>query len=384
MSDAYQEVIPIGPSRTYTTISAALSGAIYDTGVICYRARPHYKIALKLDAGTHYAHDAFIPEFVSVIGAGRDVSIIDYAPAQTITAPPLQVHRDSHVLDLTVKSISGDGGSNAGQYCIHSDDVRIASWGGTGQRRRLRQRFERLHLITGPLQNTNAFGGGFSSGQVVKMNDMLVTRLNPNADSADMSAHNTAASGSYPTISAQTLPVLWDVEGFRSNNVVGSGIQVISLGSGSSGSVLSVSNCEAQRIAREITTASGHEWTISGVFGGAVSQPTNSTALPNTGFRRRLTNSTGATLAANRLVKRAGDATIAYAGPGDAVLGWLPEAIANGATGDVIISKVIFGAFLSISGAGTSGQFGLAANGQIDFSASTKVGELYSGVARLY
>lgn len=383
MSDAYQEVIQIGSARTYTTIAAALSGAIYDTGVICYRARPHYKIALKLDAGTHYAHDAFIPEFVSLIGAGKDVTTIDYAPAQIITTPPLQVHRDSHVLDLTVKSISGDGGSNAGQYCIHSDDVRIASWGGTGQRRRLRQRFERLHLITGALQNTNALGGGFSSGQVVKMKDIQVTRLNPTANSADMSAHNTAASGSYPTISAQTLPVLWEVEGFRSNNVIGAGIQVVSLGSGSSGSVLSVSNCEAQRISREITTAAEHEWTISGVFAGAINQA-SSAALPNTGFRRRMTNSTGSTLAAGRLVKRSGASTIAYASSGDRVMGWLPDEISNGARGDVVTSRTISSAFLSISGGGAEGEFGLAANGYIDFSATPKVGSVYSGIAEIW
>ncbi len=379
-NDVFHEIIKVGPSRSYTTLRAAVE-ALYSTGTVCWRAHYNNQILIQLDPGTYEATNLVLPDWVSIRGAGRDVTTIEVENSTHYAL--LQAHLDHKIMDLTVQSDTGDGGSWAGEYCIHSDDVGISSWGGANQRRRIRQVYRRLKLIGGAAQNTNLLGGGFSSGQHVITDDIICERLNASANAADLSAHNTAENGSYPGISAQTLPVLWEARKVRASGTVGAGIQVVSLGSGSSGSMLTLDNCEMQRVSRVITTASDHEWTISGVFDGAVSQAT-SADLPDTGFRRRMTNSTGSTLTAGRLVKRTGAATIAYAGPGDRVMGWLPTAISNGGRGDVIVSRRISAAFLSISGSGTEGEFGLAADGQISFAATPKVGSVYSGVAELW
>jgi len=379
--DVYHEVIRVGPTRTYTTLRAAVE-SLYDTGTVCWRSHYNNTILIECDdqPDDYEATNLVVPDFVCIKGPGCDATA-QLVPEDTTHYALLQAHFDTKIMDFTIRSDTGDGGAWAGEYCIHADDTGYQSWGGVGQTRRIRQRFDRLRLIGGPNNNTNLFGGGFSSGQHVVMNDVQTARENASATVADFAAHDTAENASYPDISAQTLPIIWEMRNCRSPNVVGAGVQVISLG-GEGYHRLILDNCDFNLVVQQVTVGSVYHWTIGGVYPGAIRQSGGTgEVFPDTGYSRWMLNSTGATLVAGRFVKRTGDRTIAYAGPGDIVFGWLPANISNGADGTVVMTKAVHHNYIDGGSAG-SGPWGLAANGLIDYAAATKIGETYSSIVR--
>jgi len=93
----------------------------------------------------------------------------------------------------------------------------------------------------------------------------------------------------------------------------------------------------------------------------------------------RMTNSTGATIPKGRFVKRTGASTVALAGPGDTIFGWTYREILNGSTGIVVTSRKVHET--QIEGASSStGAWGLAANGLLDYGAATAVGSTMGSV----
>jgi hypothetical protein len=102
---------------------------------------------------------------------------------------------------------------------------------------------------------------------------------------------------------------------------------------------------------------------------------------PDTGYTRRMLNSTGATIAAGKFVKRTGANTIALADGTDDIYGFVYRSILNGLAGNVVVSKRIHGAY--ITGAAGDGKFGVTA-GLLDYGAATKVGYVCASIVNLY
>lgn len=102
---------------------------------------------------------------------------------------------------------------------------------------------------------------------------------------------------------------------------------------------------------------------------------------PDTGYTRRMLNSTGATISAGRFVKRTGVNTIALASGSDDVFGVVYRDILDGLGGSVITGRQIHRNY--IDSTATDGQFGVTA-GVLDFGASTKRGFIAGGIATLY
>jgi hypothetical protein len=93
----------------------------------------------------------------------------------------------------------------------------------------------------------------------------------------------------------------------------------------------------------------------------------------------RMTNSTGATIPKGRFVKRTGASTVALAGVGDTIYGWTYREILNGLTGIVVTTRQIHQT--QIEGASSStGTWGLAANGLLDYGAATKIGSTMGSI----
>jgi hypothetical protein len=215
------------------------------------------------------------------------------------------------------------------------------------------------------------------------MEDVTCERLNPNATAADLSAHNTVENPTYPTISKQLLPIIWELHNCSSRNLVGAGLQVISLGGDTDANSLILDDCDFEKVAQVVTVGSDYQWKIGGTHAGAIRQSGGSgEVFPDTGKHRWLRNNSGGTLMAGRFVKRTGTRTVAYAGPGEAIYGWLPADIADGADGVVVIGNMIADNYITGASAG-SGQWGLAANGLLDYGAGTKLGSTFGNVVQV-
>ncbi len=102
---------------------------------------------------------------------------------------------------------------------------------------------------------------------------------------------------------------------------------------------------------------------------------------PDTGFVRRVLNSTGSTIAANRFVKLTGTNTIALATGDDDIYGITYRDILNGLGGNVIVGRRVHRNYIDSTAA--DGKFGVT-SGVIDYGAATKKGVMQGGIARLY
>lgn len=102
---------------------------------------------------------------------------------------------------------------------------------------------------------------------------------------------------------------------------------------------------------------------------------------PDTGFTRRMLNSTGATIPAGVFVTRTGARTIALATGDDDVFGWVPRPILNGLSGSVVTAKRVHTSYLS--GASAAGKFGIT-NGLVDYANTNRKGFVIDSVATIY
>lgn len=110
----------------------------------------------------------------------------------------------------------------------------------------------------------------------------------------------------------------------------------------------------------------------------------------DTGYTRRMTNRTGATIPKGRFVARdltfvsgTGNFGIKLAGPDDEIFGWTIRDILNGSSGDVIITKRVHFSYIYNS-TGIVGAWGVNANGEIDGNAEVKKGIINDGFIEIF
>lgn len=133
-------------------------------------------------------------------------------------------------------------------------------------------------------------------------------------------------------------------------------------------------------------TASSNATIIAAINASITSNPVSEKDIqteiyPDTGFTRRMLNSTGATIPAGRFVKRTDAKTIALANGSDDVYGFVYRDILNGKTGNVVTIKKIHTAYLN--SASSNGKFGIT-NGVVDYANTTYKGFVIDGIATLY
>lgn len=94
---------------------------------------------------------------------------------------------------------------------------------------------------------------------------------------------------------------------------------------------------------------------------------------PDTGWKKLAFPAAG-TIPAGRMVKRTGQSTVALAGEGDRIFGWSLTPIVAGAGGYVITQEIVHRYYLPEAVA--DGDFGVDANGLIDYGAAVKIGSV--------
>lgn len=104
---------------------------------------------------------------------------------------------------------------------------------------------------------------------------------------------------------------------------------------------------------------------------------------PDTGTLRQVQNSTGATIPRGVFVKFTGQDTIAVCGAGERPDGWIFRAIPDGAMGTISVGRRIATQYLT-NAASATGEWGVNASGQVDYSASPKLGRTAAGVVEVY
>ncbi|CAN7167675.1 hypothetical protein [Brevundimonas sp. LjRoot202] len=97
----------------------------------------------------------------------------------------------------------------------------------------------------------------------------------------------------------------------------------------------------------------------------------------------RMTNGSGVTIPKGRFVKRTGASTVALAQPGDAIYGWTWRDILNGNVGVIATTRSIHQSYIE-NAASASGQWGLAADGELDFAAVSKVGVVAGSIVDVW
>ena len=386
----FHETVPVGASRTYTTLALAIAG-------LDRPSHPHHSILLKLDeAATDYEADGLVlPQFVSIQGPGMH-AVAGISNANTATTNPvLERHTSSHIWDVRIQSNSGDGTAGSGEYCIHHDPVRNDCWGsdGGGQRWGVMGSMKNVMLVGSANNDANLFGGGFNSGMIELWDNVKSKRLHPNPSSADFSAHDTApeptSAGIYAPNSQQLKPITWRIRDSASPAMVQSSLQVISLNSGAlttglAKNQLVLSGCSFRLVTQTVTVGTAYRWEMSGTHAGAIVQTSGTGEVyPDLGNLRAARNSTGSSIATGRAVKFGSTNTITLCGAGERIDGWTTTAIANGASGFVNVGKSIATQYLDGAAAST-GEWGLNASGQIDYAAATKLGRTSGNIVTVW
>lgn len=133
-------------------------------------------------------------------------------------------------------------------------------------------------------------------------------------------------------------------------------------------------------------TASSNATIIAAINASITTNPVSEKDIqteiyPDTGFTRRMLNSTGATISAGRFVKQTGAKTIALANGTDDIYGFVYRDILNGKTGNVVTVKKIHTAYFN--SAASNGKFGIT-NGVVDYANTTYKGFVIDGIATLY
>jgi len=105
--------------------------------------------------------------------------------------------------------------------------------------------------------------------------------------------------------------------------------------------------------------------------------------FPDTGFSRRVLNSTGSTLTKGCFVRFNAAGTIVAAGVGERPDGWIFRDILNGSSGTVVTTKRIAQEYITGASAST-GEWGLSAGGVIDYGAATKLGRTIGGIVTVW
>lgn len=105
--------------------------------------------------------------------------------------------------------------------------------------------------------------------------------------------------------------------------------------------------------------------------------------VPEAVPRRRMNNDTGSTIPKGRFVKFTGAGTIALCGADERPDGWTHRDILNRDAGYVILTKRVADDYIE-NAAGSTGKWGITASGELDYSATTKLGLTNGGIVTIY
>ena len=135
-------------------------------------------------------------------------------------------------------------------------------------------------------------------------------------------------------------------------------------------------------------TAASNATIIAAINGSITANPVSEVDIqhevyPDVGTKRRVKNSTGATIPKGRAVKLTGLNTVALCGAGERPDGWTFRAIPDGAMGQIITGKRVAVQYIDGAAAST-GEWGITASGQIDYAASVKLGRTIGGVVTVW
>lgn len=394
-SDHAHEVITVGASGAdYTTLRGAveslyswLTGSTEVNGApLCDRASYHHRIAVHMiDDADYNATLLKIPEWVELVGNGYDRTRV--VRENTNADEVLTMHLCGKMRDFSVYS------ETAGEYCIHSDDFNRASRGGAAQNRFIRQSFKRMRLTGAGSHNGPLFGCGISAGQVILKEDVIAQHELSTATVAGFYYHNTGPTVSTPGINAGVTPARVEMSGCSSPDALGVYLQTLEP---AGISTLSLHDCTFNRIDHEVASgevagsgAARIQWDIIGRYDGPwINNDTASDSYtlewaPSAAPKRRVTNSTGATIPKGRFVRFTGAATVALCGANERPEAWTIAEITNGSTGNVILTKRITDDYISGATSGT-GEWGITTAGTLDYSAGTKLGRTIGGIVTVY
>jgi len=394
-SDHVHEVITVGASGAdYTTLRAAVESTYsWITGAtpvssapICDRACYHHRVLIRLiDDATYNATFLQIPEWVEIQGNGYGRTFI--GRESTDPDAMLEMHLCGKLRDLTIISATHP------EYCIHSDDFNRNATGGAAQNRFIRQSFKRIRMQGAAGHSGFLFGGGLSAGQHILMDDVIGEHADATVTAAAFFWHNTGPTISTPSLNVGVRPSLIEMRGCGSPDHNGIYLQTLHT---AGICVLSLTDCEFNRVIHEIpageVTASGRArigWEITGQHRGAwvnIDGDADSFTLewaPVASLRRRARNSTGFAIPKGRFVRFTGTGTVALCAANERPDAWTIAAIANGADGDVILTRRIDRAYIEAAAAG-SGEWGIATAGTLDYSAAIKLGRTVGGIVLVY
>lgn len=393
-SDHWHEAIKVGTGQTYTTLRAAvestyttLTGSLEVNGApLCDRACYHHRVLIDMvDDATYNATLLKIPDYVELRGNGVGRTFI--MRENTNADEVLAAHLNTKMRDLTIIS------ETPSEYCIHSDDFNRNVGGGVNQNVRIRQSFKRMRLVGGVGHNGWLFGCGNSSGEHFLFEDVAGEHLDSTATLPAFGFHNTGPTLGNPSLNVGVKPSVIEMRGCSSPDQLG--VYLMTLEPAGI-SVLSLKDCEFNRIDHEVasgevagTGAARIQWDITGRYDG----PFNSIDgggdsytlewLPSATPKRRARNSTGASIPKGRFIKFTGANTVALCGVGEKPDGWTHKAIADGADGYVVLTKRIGTAYIE-DAATSTGEWGLAANGLLDYGATVKRGSTIGGIVTVW
>ena len=394
-SDHVHEVITVGASGAdFTTLRAAVESTYsWVTGAspvlsapICDRACYHHRVLIRLiDDATYNATFLLIPEWVEIQGNGYERTFIERE--NTNPDAMLEMHLSGKLRDLTIISATNP------EYAIHSDDFNRNANGGAAQNRFIRQSFKRIRMRGAAGHTGFLFGGGLSAGQHILMDDVIGEHADATTTTAAFFWHNTGPTLSTPALNVGVRPSLIEMRGCSSPNYNGIYLQTLHA---AGISVLSLTDCEFNRIQHEIpageVSGSGRariQWEITGRYPGAwINSDGNADSFtlewaPVAAPRRRARNSTGTAIPKGRFVRFAGTGTIALCGANERPEAWTIAEIANGADGDVILTRRIDDAYIDVAETG-SGEWGITTAGTLDYAAATKLGRTVGGIVEVY
>lgn len=394
-SDHAHEVITVGASGAdFTTLRAAVESTYsWVTGAspvtsapICDRACYHHRVLIRMiDDATYDATFLLIPEWVEIQGNGYGRTLIERE--NTDADAMIEMHLCGKMRDLTIIS------ETSPEYCIHSDDFNRNASGGAAQNRTIRQSFKRMRLRGAAGHTGYLFGGGLSAGQHILFDDVIAEHADGTVTTAAFLWHNTGPTLSTPSINVGTKPSLIEMRGCGSPDYNGVYLQTLHT---AGICVLSLTDCTYNRIQHEIpageVTASGRArigWEITGQLDAAwINSDGNADSFtlewaPHAAQRRRVRNGTGASIPKGRFVRFTGVGNVALCGANERPEAWTIAAIADGANGDVILNRRIDDAYIDAAEA-NSGEWGITADGTLDYSAVTKLGRTIGGVVEVY
>ena len=382
----WHDRVYIGPTRTYTTLAAALAAQTRP----CH---PYHSVLFVFDENTTdyvTTTTTTLPNFTGLQGPGMYAVAGLKNSSTASTNAVLDRNSSTHVFDLRITSDTGDGTPGSGQYCIHHDPVNNYIYGSDagGQTWGVLGGMENVLLVGGVNNDAPLYGSGKNSGLIEVWDNVQDECLHPTRSTAPYFAHDTkpeaSSGGIYAANSRHLLPATWIMRNCSSQAIGYAAVQLASLGSGAEVPFnLVLDNCDFNLITQTLSAGTVHAWQVSGVHDGAILLTGGTPPFPNMGKLRSVTNSTGSSIPAGRAVKYSGARTISLCGLGEKPDGWTVAAIANGAIGEINTAKSIATAYLDGATAST-GAWGLDATGAIDYAAATKLGRTMNGVVTVW